>query len=187
MSFLSETWGTTAHERDLSFPCDALIPNPHQVLYRGVTIQAPPELAYRWLCQLRVAPYSYDWIDNCSRQSPRKLTPGLEKLAIGQDLMGIFDIVSFAQNVHLTMRIKPGTAAGRIFGDIAGTYLVVPNAGTDCRLLVKLIARYPQSLGSNIMRQVLPWGDLIMMRKQLLNIKELAERYAGDTGRRTRG
>jgi hypothetical protein len=101
--------------------------------------------------------------------------------------MGIFDVVSIGRNVHLTMRVKPGTGASRMFGDFAGTYLVVPNTGKGCRLLVKLIARYPPGLGGNIRRLVLPWGDLIMMRKQLLNLKELAEEQAGETGRRTGG
>ena len=84
---LAHTWGTTPEERRLPFPCDRLLPHPHASLYRGVTVQAGPSVVFRWLCQLRAAPYSYDWIDNVGRQSPPTLTPGLDHLAVGQPVM----------------------------------------------------------------------------------------------------
>ena len=172
---LSETWGTSAAERQLVFPCDALLPEPDSQLYRGVTIKAAPEIIFRWLCQLRVAPYSYDWIDNAGRQSPPELIPGLDRLEIGQDVMTIFTLVDFKPNEHLTIRIKQSSSARALFGDIAVSYLVVPQ-GAFCRLLVKLVGRYPQTLRGRFMRGFLPWGDLIMMRRQLLNLKRLAEK-----------
>ena len=176
MPSISETWGTQARERLLAFPCDDLISQPDATLYRGVTIKSSPEIVFRWLCQMRAAPYSYDWIDNCGRQSPRELTPGLENLAIGQDVMSIFDLVDFERNRHLTIRVKPGSSASRTFGDIAGTYLIIAGPNNSCRLVVKLIANYPRGAKGGLMRALLPWGDLIMMRRQLLNLKQLAER-----------
>ena len=172
---LSETWGTSAAERQLAFPCDALLPEPESQLYRGVTIKAAPEIIFRWLCQLRVAPYSYDWIDNAGRQSPTELIPGLDRLEIGQDVMTIFTLVDFKPNEHLTIRTKPASSGRSPFGDIAVSYLVVPQ-GAFCRLLVKLVGRYPQTLRGRFTRRLLPWGDLIMMRRQLLNLKRLAEK-----------
>ena len=97
MPSISEFWGTEPRERSLAFPCDDLISQPDATLYRGVTIQNSPEIVFRWLCQMRAAPYSYDWIDNFGKQSPRKLSPGLESLAIGQDVMSIFNLVGFEQ------------------------------------------------------------------------------------------
>src|SRR6266545_1491263 len=107
----AHTWGTEAEERRLAFPCDRCIARPDAAMYRGITIQASREMVFRWLCQMRVAPYSYDWIDNSGRQSPRTLTAGLDQLAIGQDVMKIFELVDFVRDQHLTMRIKPGTGA----------------------------------------------------------------------------
>ncbi|MGI8733929.1 MAG: hypothetical protein ACR2LM_11610 [Pyrinomonadaceae bacterium] len=179
---VSETWGTDADEQRLSFSCDALIGTPDAQLYRGITINAPPELVFRWLCQLRVAPYSYDWIDNGGRQSPHELTPGLEQLEVGQDVMTIFTLTEFAHNRHLTIRIKPQRSGRMLFGDIAVTYLIVPkshvgkDANGSCRLLVKLVVKYPASLKGRLMSKLLPWGDLIMMRRQLMNLKQLAEK-----------
>ena len=77
-------WGSTASERGQWFPCDPRLDAPDDVLFRAVNIAAPPELVFRWLCQLRAAPYSYDLVDNFGRRSPRGLTPGLEQLEVGQ-------------------------------------------------------------------------------------------------------
>ena len=102
-------WGTTPDERARPFPCDALLPGFDVALYRGVTVRAPAPVVFRWLCQLRVAPYSYDWLDNLGRRSPRTLTPGAERLELGQRVMGIFELVGFEPDRHLTLRLrKPG-------------------------------------------------------------------------------
>ncbi|MEP6570248.1 MAG: hypothetical protein ABJC10_10775 [Acidobacteriota bacterium] len=178
MSAISKTWGTEPEERRVAFPCDYLISQPDDVLYRGITIYALPNTVFRWLCQMRAAPYSYDWIDNGGRQSPSNLTPGLEDLAVGQEVMRIFDLIRFAKDRQLTLRLKGKSSASRTFGDIAVTYLIIPvdNRSTQsCRLLVKLVAKYPRGLYGRAMRMLLPWGDLIMMRRQLLNLKRLAE------------
>ena len=172
------TWGTQEAERRLPFPCDRCVERPDAALFRGITVGAAPAVLFRWLCQMRAAPYSYDWIDNGGRRSPPTLTPGLEDLAVGQSVMRIFSLVEFAKERHLTLRIKHGTGAFSLFGDLAVTYLIVPEGAGRCRVLVKLMVRYPPGLKGALMRWGLPWGDLVMMRRQLLNLRELAERSA---------
>jgi len=86
-------WGSTAGERASSWPCDPLLPDANLALYRSVDVAAPACVLFRWVCQLRTAPYSYDWLDNGGRHSPRTLTPGLDDLAVGQRVMRIFDLV----------------------------------------------------------------------------------------------
>ena len=170
-------WGTTPEERLLTFPCDRFIEEDFfdTVYYWGITINARSEVVFRWLCQLRVAPYSYDWIDNLGNQSQRTLTPGLDRLAIGQDVMGIFELTDFEPNRHLTIRMRPNSTESRIFGDFVGSYLIVCPTLLSCRLLVKLVVRYPTGSLGWFMRRFLPWGDIIMMRRQLLNFKKLCE------------
>lgn len=171
---IATTWGTTVEERALPFPCDGLLDRTDAVYYRGATVQAPPAIVFRWLCQLRVAPYSYDWIDNFGRQSPRHLIPGLDELAIGQPIMmGAFKLVDFRHNHHLTGRVT-----SRMLGDLAATYLIAPESADTSRLLVKIVVAFPQGPVGWILRVLLPWADLIMMRRQLLNLKRLAERTA---------
>ena len=66
-----------------------------------------------------------------------------------------------------------------LFGDIAATYVVVPRDEATSRLVVKLLVRHPPPPLGWITRALLPWGDLVMMRKQLLSLKSLAEKQAG--------
>ena len=165
------TWGTTAEERLAAFPCDELVQEYDQAYFRGVTVRAGAPAVFRWLCQLRVAPYSYDWIDNLGRRSPRQLTPGLEHLALRQPFMRIFDLVSFEPNCHVTLLLRePG-----LFPPLAVSYVVVATPPRGCRLLVKLVLRFRPGLSDRLAAVVVPWLDWIMMRRQLLNLKRLAE------------
>ncbi|MCU1592932.1 MAG: hypothetical protein JWO12_324, partial [Frankiales bacterium] len=69
-------WGSTEQERSRTYAAQELLPDADLVLHRAVDVAASAADTYRWLCQLKVAPYSYDWIDNLGRRSPRTLTPG---------------------------------------------------------------------------------------------------------------
>ena len=163
------SWGIKPEERKLQFPYDSYPVDFDAILYRGVTIHAPAEIVFRWLCQMRVAPYSYDWIDNLGRQSPRYLIPGLERLELGQKMMG-FELIDFKTDQHQTLRGKSS-----IFGEVVGSYLIVPQSHDTCRLLVKLVIRYPRGVIGFVMSLLLSWGDMVMMRRQLLNFKALSE------------
>jgi len=168
------TWGSTLEEREAPFPCDPYLADADEALFRAVDVDAPPPVVFRWLCQLKVAPYSYDWLDNLGRQSPRRLTPGLDQLAVGQRLMSSFMLVAFERDRHLTV-ITKAPAPEALFGQFAVSYAVLPRGEARSRLVVKLLLRYaPGPLGWAC-RWFLPWGDLIMMRKQLLTLKDLAE------------
>lgn len=167
-------YGLRPGEAELDFPCDCFLPGAGDCYYRATDVAAPPAVLFRWLCQLRAAPYSYDWLDNFGRRSPRQLTPGLERLAPGQRFMTIFDLVEFEPDVHLTLVC---TRLRRIFGNVAGTYLIVPRKQGGCRLLVKVVVNHPGArLEPALRARLLPYADLFMMRKQLRTLRDLAER-----------
>ncbi|WP_283138517.1 hypothetical protein [Rhizohabitans arisaemae] len=170
-------WGVHPSETVRPYPCDELIPDPGATWFRGVSVFAPPEIVYRWLCQMRVAPYSYDLLDNLGRRSPRTLTPGAENLTAGQPVMSIFTLVSFTPGRDLTLRIRPGKGY-RVFGDLALTYDVRSENGRTTRLVVKLLLGNAKGPLSQARSKALAWGDLLMMRKQLLTFRRLAERQA---------
>jgi hypothetical protein len=171
------TWGTAPQELHRPFPCDGFVQEPHSAYYRGITVDATPETLFPWLCQMRVAPYSYDWIDNFGRQSPRRLIPGLDNLAIGQSMMTIFELVGFERNRQITLRLKPDAIGSRLLEDCLVSYLIVPQARKTCRLLVKLTIPCSPGPLPWLLRIFLAWGDWIMMRRQLLNFKTLAEQH----------
>lgn len=175
---ITHNWGSTAAERVCSYPCDQYLSHVDDVYFRAVDVHAPASVVFRWLCQLKVAPYSYDWLDNSGNQSPRKLLPGLENLAIGQRVMTIFRLVDFERDRHLTMvMVRPRAVA--LFGSIALSYVIYPQTEHTCRLVAKLLVQYPSKGVWAMMRLILPLGDLIMMRKQLLTLKKLAEHEVG--------
>jgi hypothetical protein len=156
----------------MPFPCDPHIPDADDACFRAVTIDAAAPIVFRWLCQLKLAPYSYDWIDNWGRRSPQELVPGVERLDVGQRVM-IFRLVEFELDHHLTIVLD---RMRWCFGDVAISYVVVPERADRCRLLVKLLVNHP---GPRALRPLVRWvgplGDLVMMRRQLLNLKGLAE------------
>ncbi len=141
-------------------------------VYRAVNTNGDATTMYAWLCQLRRAPYSYDWIDNLGRRSPARRDPGLEHLEIGQSFMSIFNLIDFEPGQHITLEHR-----GRLFGHVALTYRVVALDHGGCRVVAKLMVRYPpRSLLRLPMRTLMPVGDLIMMRRQLLNLADLASK-----------
>jgi hypothetical protein len=167
-------WGTSAAERELARPCDKVVERPDLVLLRAVDVDAPAATLFRWLCQLRAAPYSYDRLDNLGRQSPRELIPGLEQLAVGQRFMTIFRLVEFEPGRSLTV-----LSSGTVFGRVACTYDAVELDAERSRLRAKLAVAWPHGrVRKAAMRLVLAPGDLVMMRRQLLNLKQLAEAQA---------
>jgi hypothetical protein len=165
-----ETWGSLPGERQATYPCDELIDSP-DVLFRAVEVEASPALVYRWLCQLRIAPYSYDWVDNLGRRSPRQLVEGLDHLEVGQRFMTIFHLVAFEDGHSVTL-----DSTTSLIGRVVATYRVVPIEERRSRLVVKLIFSAPSGLRGWVSRRILPAGDLVMMRKQLLTLRALAER-----------
>jgi len=170
----AKSWGVSDEEKSYPFAVDRL-GLAGEPLYRGITIHASPATVFRWLLQIKVAPYSYDLLDNLGRQSPRQLTPGLEALEPGQTFMFIFDLAEFEKDKSLTLRIKPALRLGGLGGDTALSYDIRPAENGSVRLLVKIVVRYAWGPLGWPVRLLLPPGDLIMMRKQLLTIKELAE------------
>jgi hypothetical protein len=176
---LASVWGSTPKERRMRFPCDRYLSGIDGEYFRATAVGAPPAVLFRWLCQLKVAPYSYDLIDNFGHRSPKELTPGVENLARGQKLMSIFELVDFQRDRHLTVTMSDPRAIS-IFGHVALSYVVLPISDDSCRLVAKMRVRYPRRAPWSWMRWFLPWGDLLMMRKQFLTLKHLAETGSSD-------
>lgn len=166
-------WGVSEGETLRSYPCDDFVASPVLQAWRGVDVAAPAEAVWPWVAQVRAAPYSYDWIDNLGRRSPRELL-GLPEPRAGERFT-----TAGGREVGRIVSVDPGR---QLTGAIMGTfmsYVLVPQDHGTTRLLLKVVSQAP--------RWAAPWiaaGDLIMARRQLLNLKQLAERHGRPAGTR---
>jgi hypothetical protein len=160
---IGDRWGVTEEEMRRHYPCDDFVPSPRLEVWRGVTVRATPADIWPWLTQVRLAPYSYDWIDNLGRRSPQQRldlpapTPGDSFTTAAGHQFG--QILSVTPEEQLT---------ARIIGVVMSYALV--SQGDETRLLLKIAGRT-----NPLVAPFLSVGDLIMARRQLLNFKALAE------------
>jgi hypothetical protein len=151
-----------------SYPCDSFVVSPVLEAWRGVNVVAPPEAVWPWVAQVRAAPYSYDWIDNRGRRSPRELL-GLPEPRVGDRFT-----TAGGREMGRIVSVDPGR---QLTGSIMGTfmsYVLVPCDQGTTRLLLKVVSQTSRWAAPG-----LAVGDLIMARRQLLNLKQLAERHHG--------
>ena len=161
-----------------------LVGHDGRVVSRAVTVRAEAHVVFRWLCQLRVAPYSYDLVDNLGRRSPRSLTPGLERLERGQRFASIFTLVDWVPDEMVALEVTE-PAGIRLFGRLPLVYQIVPltdgptgSDGPRTTLRGDIALPRPQSALARARSAALAWGDLVMMRRQLLTLARLSEQTA---------
>lgn len=163
---IGDRWGVTDDEVTSHYPCDAIVPSPSLQAWRGVTVHAATDAVWPWITQLRWAPYSYDWIDNLGRRSPQQLldirtpVPGDHFTSTANRPQGC--LVSVEPQVHYTGRILCAVMS----------YVLVPVDERTTRLLLKIVMS-----GYGWLAPIVSVGDLVMARRQLLNLKRLAEKY----------
>jgi hypothetical protein len=164
---IADRWGVTDAEVARRYPCDDLVPEPVGQFWRGVSVAAAPERVWPWLTQIRVAPYSYDWLDNRGRRSPQVLL-GLPDPVVGENFS-----TAGGRRLGRILSVEPGRhLTGRILGAVM-SYVLEPDSG-GTRLLLKIDVPAARFTGPVV--PLLSVGDLVMARRQLLNLKRLAER-----------
>lgn len=141
---------------------------------RSVDVDCPADLTFAWATQLRRAPYSYDLIDNFGRRSPQVIEPALIDIQVGDPVMRIFTVVAVDPGRSFVIGFT-ATRAIRIFGALTIEYLVEP-LGARSRLVAQLSVPPPSGPLAAHRQSAFAWGDLVMMRKQLRELRRLAER-----------
>lgn len=164
---IGDRWGVGAAEVAERYPCDDHVATPTLAAWRGVSVETTPPVVWAWLIQVRLAPYSYDWIDNLGRRSPRALqhlddpVVGDPFTATGGRALG--EVLAVEHERHLTARIM-----GAVM-----TYRVSESEPGRTRLVLKVVGGFRRPVADLVCV-----GDLVMARRQLLNLKRLAERSA---------
>lgn len=164
-------WNATDEEASRWYPADDAVPGRPVRMTRAIDVAAPVETTWRWLCQLSEAPYSYDWIDNLGRRSPRTLTPGAERIELGQTMAIVLRVTSFEAPHQWTGVTTP--RGSKPFGAVAMTYAAEP-APAGSRIVARVTAE-AHGRPTRVRAMALAWGDLVMIRKQLHTLKRLAE------------
>ena len=163
---IGDRWGVTLPETRRRYPCDDVVSDPVLEAWRGVTVLASSERLWPWVVQIRLAPYSYDWIDNLGRRSPRELA-GLPEPRVGERFT-----TAGGREVGRILSVDPGKhLTGTIMGAFM-SYVLVPEDHRKTRLLLKVVMQTTRWKAP-----ALCVGDLIMARRQLLNLKQLTERH----------
>jgi hypothetical protein len=162
---IGDRWGVSESETARRYPCDDFVAAPGWQAWRGVPVAAPAAAVWPWVAQVRLAPYSYDWIDNRGRRSPRELA-GLPEPRAGMRFTAVG-----GRPLGRIISVDPGRQLTGIIMGAFMSYVLVPQDDGTTRLLLKVAARTPRWAAP-----ALSVGDLIMSRRQLLNFKRLAER-----------
>jgi hypothetical protein len=178
------SWGATGEEAGRPMAGDELCPRPQLNATRAVTIAASPQDIWPWLVQWgwnRAGFYSYDLLDNLGRPSARQILPQFQHLQVGDWVpMGGKTTPYTAYQVA---RLEPCTLMLWQKGGGTWLWLLEPDGTGHTRLITRLRSRYgwtrPTIVTELLLMEI---GDLFMMRKCLLGIKQRAEQLA--SGRR---
>jgi hypothetical protein len=161
---IGDRWGVTDDEVARRYPCDQVVAAPVLQAWRGVTVHARPEAIWPWIGQIRLAPYSYDHIDNLGRRSPQHLR-GLPEPEPGEPFT-----TAWTRRLGCILSVDaPQQLTARIMGAVM-SYVLVPSDDTTRLLLKVAVAR------GRLLAPFVSVGDLVMARRQLLNLARLAER-----------
>ncbi len=168
------TWGATPAEVSRSLPSDELVRDPTFNATRAITIAARPEDVWPWLVQAgvtRAGWYSYDLLDNLGHRSARRVIPELQHLAVG-------DVIPMSPDGKQGMRVHSMDAPhSMVWGDPGGTtwaWQLDETAGGTTRLISRVRSRYKWLSPSIAFSALLEFGDIWMMRKMLLTLRDRA-------------
>lgn len=176
-------------------PGDDLIDDPAMSATRAIDLDRPPVEAFGWLTQMgfgRAGWYSYDLIDNLGRRSARRIRPEWQVTEAG-DLVpgGPVDFTAAVVDPPHTFVLSllgQRLAGHRI--DFTLAYVLSPGTGTSDDAPARsagdeepsasrLVCRARATIDGPVGRLVVPvlcLGDGIMVRRQLLGVRERCTR-----------
>jgi hypothetical protein len=179
------TWGATPDEVSRVLPSDQLVARASFNATRAITIAALPADIWPWVVQMgltRAGWYSYDILDNLGRPSARRIIPELQHLTAG-------DLVPMSPNGKQGMVVHSLHAPHQMVwgtpGDTTWAWQLDPTADGSTRLITRVRSRYRWTSPTIAFSALLEFGDIWMMRKMLLNLRDRVESAQdGTSGRR---
>lgn len=172
--FALASWGATQEEVAAEMVGDDQVPHAMFSATRSISIQALPGQVFPWLRQMgfkRGGWYSYDWIDNLGRESARTIVPEWQDLQTG-------DLIPAGPMSFTATTVEPDRAFCMLLTnrwvEFSLAFALHP-IDDETRLVSRARARINLPGGPLVARWLLEPGDGVMVRRQLLGIKERAE------------
>jgi hypothetical protein len=178
----TERWGTLPFDVERPMPGDGLIASPAMSATRAFVIDAPPDEVYPWFAQMgpgRAGWYSYDWIDNAGIESAREIHPEWV-IAESEVSLGALAGVEF-----VSVDVRPGRHFVIALAEaplLSFTMAYRFEAWGESATRVVVRARSRSNRGRWLdpaIRYLLGPGDFVMMRRQLLGVRQRAEGSKG--------
>jgi len=173
-------WGATDAEVARAMPGDEIVARPHFHATRAVTVYARPEHIWPWLPQMgigRAGWYSYDIIDNLGQPSARRILPEWQALKVGS-LVPMSPVGELGLYVRAFEMHRWLLWDDRGQGKTTWVWGLYPMDEHATRLISRVRLRYDWLSPAIIFNLLLDAGDIVMMRKCMLGIKERAEALA---------
>jgi hypothetical protein len=156
---------------------DDIVENPTFNATRAITIHASPQAVWPWLLQIgttRAGFYSYDWIDNAGVHSSDQVVPRLQHM----DMDDFIPMTPDRKNGMWVMDLEEPKYMLWTDNKDTSTWLwfLSPIDANTTRLISRLRVRYkwtPPWVFYYLLQEV---GDIVMMRKCMLGIKQRAEK-----------
>ena len=176
----TKRWGATDDEVARPMPGDAVVARADYVATRAVTIQASPDDVWPWLVQIgsgRGGWYSYDRLDNGGVPSATEVLPDFQSLAVGQ-------LVPMVPGDEIGVWVKEIDPGHRVLwwdrkGEYSWEWILDEGSPGVTRLVSRLRATYPPLLSARTLYTAFATtGDVVMMRRCLLGIRDRAEALA---------
>ena len=172
--FALASWGASNDEVLRPMVGDDLVDDAMFSATRSISIQAPAANVFPWLRQMgfkRAGWYSYDWIDNLAKQSARSILPEWQGLKAG-------DRIPAGPLWFTASTVDPDRAFCMVQRSRWVSFSLgfeLHPAGEGTRLVSRARASVNLPGGRLIALWLLKPGDGVMVRRQLLGIKERAE------------
>jgi hypothetical protein len=170
-----EHWGATTDEINGPVVGDELCPDARLIATRSITIAAPPDQVFPWIRQMgfrRAGWYSYDLIDNLGRKSATSIHPEWQDVVTGSTVPA--GLMSFTAAIvepprAFVLQVRSLTRTTKRLSFTLAYELRDDPVGT--RLVTRMRSKVNAPGGVLCERFLLGPGDGIMLRKQLLNLR----------------
>lgn len=183
-------WGATDEELTEPLAGDEIKPDAAMQVTHAVTIDAPPEMVWKWLVQIgqgRGGFYSYDWLENLfglEIYNTAEIRPEWQTVKVGDFVRGAHDewlggrfkgkagwfVVRMDEARALVLRdeIERGSWA----------FILKPLGENKTRLIIRARGDKPATVGMKIFNYgFFELAHFIMERKMLLTLKRRAEEF----------